>query len=127
MSWLLVAFVPGLLMLATFGLQRLESGLVDATLTARDVAKFLQQAEPDDMRMLAREGMPEALDNLHRRQSERAFDELTHQPRRVEYPADPVLATAVVLTAEQQGLPSGRHRHSRRNRQFEAPPQANRV
>lgn len=27
MSWLLVAFVPGLLMLATFGLDRLEAGL----------------------------------------------------------------------------------------------------
>jgi len=26
-SWLLVAFVPGLLMLATFGLDRLEAGL----------------------------------------------------------------------------------------------------
>ncbi len=27
MAWLLVAFVPGLLMLATFGLDRLEAGL----------------------------------------------------------------------------------------------------
>ena len=27
MSWLLVAFIPGLLMLATFGLERLEAGL----------------------------------------------------------------------------------------------------
>lgn len=26
-SWLLVAFIPGLLMLATFGLERLEAGL----------------------------------------------------------------------------------------------------
>lgn len=114
MSWLLVAFIPGLLMLATFGLQRLESGLVDDTVTARDVAEFFEQAEPSDMGTLAREGMPQALDSLHRRQSERTVDE-------------PVFGTAVMPTAEQRGLPSGRHRHSRVNRQFGAPRHANRV
>ena len=67
MSWLLVAFIPGLLMLATFGLERLEAGLAKNTLTASDVAEFLEQAEPIDVRTLAREGMPEALDCLHRR------------------------------------------------------------
>ena len=54
-------------MLATFGLQRLEAGLENDTLTASDVAEFLEQAEPSDVRTLAREGMPEALDCLHRR------------------------------------------------------------
>ena len=54
-------------MLATFGLQRLEAGLENDTLTASDVAEFLEQAEPIDVRTLAREGMPEALDSLHRR------------------------------------------------------------
>ena len=34
-SWLLVCFIPGLLMLATFGLQRLEAGLVDDSTTGR--------------------------------------------------------------------------------------------
>ena len=67
MSWLLVAFIPGLLMLATFGLERLEAGLEKDTVTATDVAEFLKQAEPIDVRTLAREGMPEALDCLHRR------------------------------------------------------------
>jgi hypothetical protein len=66
-SWLLVAFIPGLLMLATFGLERLEAGLAKNTLTASDVAEFLEQAEPIDVSTLAREGMPEALDCLHRR------------------------------------------------------------
>ena len=51
-------------MLATFGLERLEAGLENDTLTASDVAEFLKQAEPIDMRTLAREGMPEALDGL---------------------------------------------------------------
>ncbi len=35
-SWLLVAFIPGLLMLATFGLERLEASLeTDETTTLR--------------------------------------------------------------------------------------------
>ncbi|MET0995563.1 MAG: hypothetical protein ABWY20_16420, partial [Mycobacterium sp.] len=38
MSWLLVAFIPGLLMLATFGLERLETGLNRDTVSATDVA-----------------------------------------------------------------------------------------
>jgi hypothetical protein len=70
-SWLLVAFIPGLLMLATFGLERLEMGLDRDTVSATDVAEFLEQAQADDVRTLAREGMPEALDCMHRRLQER--------------------------------------------------------
>ena len=51
MSWLLVAFIPGLLMLATFGLGRLEAGLVDGTVSAADVAELLDQAKADAVRM----------------------------------------------------------------------------
>jgi len=64
---LLAAFIPGLLMLATFGLQRLESSLADDTVSASDVADFLEQAEADDVNTLAREGMGSALDGLHQR------------------------------------------------------------
>jgi hypothetical protein len=70
-SWLLVWFIPGLLMLATFGLQRLESSLNHESVGASDVAEFLAQAQPIDMRTLAREGMPEALDCFHRRRMSR--------------------------------------------------------
>jgi hypothetical protein len=66
-SWLFVAFIPGLLMLATFGLERLENTLNRGCVGAADVAEFLEQARPGDMRTLAREGMPEALDCLRRR------------------------------------------------------------
>ncbi|MDZ4268678.1 MAG: hypothetical protein U1D00_23825, partial [Mycobacterium sp.] len=38
MSWLLVALIPGLLMLATFGLERVESSLRRDSITAADVA-----------------------------------------------------------------------------------------
>jgi hypothetical protein len=68
---LLAAFIPGLLMLATFGLQRLESSLDDDTVSASDVAEFLEQAEADDVNTLAREGMGPALDGLHQRLGER--------------------------------------------------------
>ena len=79
MSWLLAAFIPALLMLATFGLQRLESSLEDDTVSASDVAEFLDQAEPGDVDTLAREGMGRALDGLHQRLGERewSFDART--------------------------------------------------
>jgi hypothetical protein len=69
-SWLLVAFVPALLMLATFGLERLESKLNRDAVQASDVAEFLERAQPRDVSTLAREGMPEALDCFHRRRAQ---------------------------------------------------------
>jgi hypothetical protein len=50
-SWLLVAFIPGLLMLATFGLDRLEAGLDEGTVSQTDVAEILEQAKADSARM----------------------------------------------------------------------------
>jgi hypothetical protein len=68
---LLAALIPALLMLATFGLQRLESSLNEDTVSAADVADFLNQAQADDVHTLAREGMSRALDGLHHRLGER--------------------------------------------------------
>ncbi len=67
MSWLLVALIPGLLMMATFALERLETSLSRDTVSASDVAAFLDQAEADDVNTLARDGMSRALDGQHRR------------------------------------------------------------
>ena len=58
-------------MLATFGLQRIESSLEDDTVSAADVVEFLDQAQADDVGTLAREGMGRALDGLHKRLGER--------------------------------------------------------
>jgi hypothetical protein len=66
-AWLFVGLIPGVLMLATLGLERLESTLNRSCVGAADVAEFLAQAEPRDMRALARDGMPEALVSLRRR------------------------------------------------------------
>jgi hypothetical protein len=70
-SWLLAAFIPVLLMVVTFALERLEAWLDRDALMPSDVVEFLEQAEPDDVSTLAREGMPEALDGFHRRRMER--------------------------------------------------------
>jgi hypothetical protein len=125
-SWLLVAFIPGLLMLATFGLGRLEAGLVDNTVTASDVAEFLEQAEPIDVRTLAREGMPEALESLHRRIG-RVSDESPYRPGRVEPVTDPLLTDAFISAPQRPGVPRQRHNHSQANQQFGPPRHANRV
>jgi hypothetical protein len=66
-SWLFVASIPALLMLATFGLERLESSLSHDCVDAADVAEFLAQAQPSDMNTLARTGLAEALDGVQRR------------------------------------------------------------
>ncbi|MDA2889790.1 hypothetical protein PDG61_02580 [Mycolicibacterium sp. BiH015] len=55
MSWLLVALIPGLLMLATLGLERVESGLRRDTITPADVDTFAQS------------GVDRALHSIHRR------------------------------------------------------------
>lgn len=113
-------------MLATFGLGRLESGLVDNTVTASDVAEFLAQAEPIDVGTLARDGMPEALDCLQRRIG-RVSDELPDPLGGVDANTDRLLTAALISAAEYSGLPSLRHNHSGVNRQFGPPQHANRV
>ncbi|MEW5810804.1 MAG: hypothetical protein AB1925_15255 [Actinomycetota bacterium] len=71
MSWLLVALIPGLLMLATFGLERVEAGLRQQTISASDVADFLNQAEASDVDALVRDGLDTAISDQNRRREER--------------------------------------------------------
>jgi hypothetical protein len=113
-------------MLATFGLARLEAGLEKDTVTATDVAEFLKQAEPIDVRTLARAGMPEALDRMHRRIGH-GTDEAPYLPNRDELPTDQLLVAAVVSVPDQTGISGQRHQHSPTNRQFGPRQHANRV
>ncbi|MBE1550250.1 hypothetical protein GGC64_004290 [Mycobacterium sp. OAS707] len=110
MSWLLAAFIPALLMLATFGLQRLESNLENEAVSAADVAEFLDQAEADDVNTLAREGMGSALDGLHKRLGEQEW----------------TLATAPAAR-EMSSLPNRLVMHHRANPEFQPTRHANRV
>lgn len=59
MSWLLVAFIPGLLMLATFGLDRIEAGLALDTVSPADVAAAVEQAKADCAKPAARSTVEE--------------------------------------------------------------------
>jgi len=97
-------------MLATFGLERLESGLNRDTVSATDVAKFLEQAEPVDVNTLARDGMSRALDHLHQRLPGPAP---THNGR-----------PAGTGTAD---LPTRPHLHHEVNPEFQPTRHANRV
>ncbi|KAA0097585.1 hypothetical protein CIW49_17150 [Mycolicibacterium sp. P1-18] len=64
MSWLLVAFIPVLLMLATFGLDRLEAGLDDDTVSPADVTAALEQAKADCAKPAARSTAAESYELL---------------------------------------------------------------
>jgi hypothetical protein len=110
---LLVAFIPGLLMLATFGLERLESGLDRDTVSATDVAEFLEQAQADDVRTLARDGMPEALDGMHRRLQERV--------------SEPEIVKTFIIDDDWSSLPMPLHADNRANTEFQQYPHAYRV
>jgi hypothetical protein len=97
-------------MLATFGLQRLESSLDTDAVSASDVVEFLEQAEAIDVNTLAREGMGRALDGMHQRLSER------------DWPLD--CRTAAVETAS---LPTRLYVHHGSNPEFQPTRHANRV
>ena len=97
-------------MLATFGLQRLESSLEDDTVSASEVAEFLDQAEPGDVDTLAREGMGRALDGLHQRLSEREW-----------------LLDAPTRARDTASLPNRLVVHHRSNPEFQPTRHANRV
>ncbi len=103
-------------MLATFGLERLETGLVRDTYSATDVAEFLKQARADDVRTLARDGMPKALDSLHRRLHERAS---------VPEPVKTVRTVGVL--SESPNLPTPLYVYNRANPEFQPSRHANRV
>ena len=109
-SWLLVACVPGLLMLAALGLGRLEKELAHESVKATDVAAFLEQAEALDLRTLAREGMPEALEYLHRRQAQQIADPAPPGPPAGRHRPETILARDFVNLYEA-GLPT-RYTHA---------------
>jgi hypothetical protein len=124
--WLLVACIPALLMLATLGLGRLEKALAHDTVTATDVAKFLDQAEAVDVHTLARDGMPEALEYLHRRQARELAAAPHPKALTGRHHAETFFAADVVGRIES-GLPTRIHGHYRTNKQFPVTRHVNRV
>jgi hypothetical protein len=125
-SWLLVACIPGLLMLAALGLGQLERAIVHDTVTQTDVAEFLANAEASDMRTLARNGMPEALECLHRRQAQRLAELPPARSSSGAQHAEPVFAMDLVGLGEA-GLPTRVSAYSRPNPPFVPTRHVNRV
>lgn len=124
-SWLLVAGVPALLMLAALGLGRLESELAPGASAVTDVDEFLERAGGVDMHTLASEGMPEALEYLHRRE----LAQLSESPangRGGPRHAAPTFSVSFV-DRDEMTLPTRIHGQSHVNPQFRAPRHANRV
>src|SRR5690242_302944 len=110
-SWLLVACIPWLLMLATLGLGRLEKSIAPEAVTSLDVAQFLRHAEASDMRMLARNGMPEALECLQRRQAQRLAELPPAGTPRGAHQAPQFFAAGLIGLGEA-GLPTRVRAHS---------------
>ncbi|BCZ22453.1 hypothetical protein MYSE111917_18750 [Mycobacterium senriense] len=125
-SWLLVAGIPALLMLAALGLGRLESELAPGAVAVADVDEFLERAGGVDMHTLASEGMPEALEYLHRRElaqlSEAPANGRGGGPRH----AAPSFSVSFV-DRDEMTLPTRIHGQTHVNPQFRAPRHANRV
>lgn len=125
-SWLLVGCIPGLLMLATLGLGRLERALTGETVAATETVHDCEQAEPVDVRTLAREGMPDAVEYLHRRHGRQRVD----SPPPTSYVdaahTEPFFATHLTnhYTAE---LPTRAYGPAWANRQLTTTRRANRV
>jgi hypothetical protein len=125
-SWLLVALIPGLLMLAALGLAWLEREIAADAVTATDVDGFLEQAEAVDVHTLAREGMPEALEYLHRRQALRQAVSPPALPQARPRHAAPEFAFDFGVREEAR-LPTRIRAHSHVNPQFRGARHVNRV
>jgi hypothetical protein len=125
-SWLLVACVPGLLILVTLGLGRLETEIAHNTVTTTDVDEFLEYAEAVDVHTLAREGMPEALDYLHRRQALQLTQSAAPASHVGRHRAEVIFAREFGY-ADEAGLAAQIRTHSRVNPQFRGARHVNRV
>lgn len=124
MSWLLVACVPGLLMLVALGLGRLEKDLVHDPV-ARSEA-FVVHAEAVDVHTLATEGIPEAVEYLHLRQARRLPGTLPAGRHALPTHAAPLFAVDLPDSA-QIGVSVRIHAHSRINQQVKLTRHVNRV
>lgn len=126
-SWLLVALIPGLLMLAALGLARLESELARETVTTADVDEFLEHAQAVDVRTLAREGITEALEYLHQREAQQLAAAPAQRALTGRHHAESMFAIDLTDPGTGRLMPMRIHPHSRDNPQFDATRHANRV
>lgn len=102
--------VPGLLMLATFGLERLEAALAQDPDEAAEVPEFVQQAETERAKVLALEAAHRETDAEQHLSQDRSS-----------------AAQRYAVGFDGPSLPTRAYVHHRPNPQFQAPRQADRV
>jgi hypothetical protein len=125
-SWLLVAGVPALMMLAALGLGRLESEIAPGVREVADADEFRERSDGVDMHTMAAEGMPEALEYLHRRELAQLAGTPANGRSGGPRHAAPSFAVSFV-DRDEMTLPTRIHGHSRVDPQFRAPKHANPV
>ncbi|TGD89626.1 hypothetical protein BayCH28_03200 [Mycolicibacterium sp. CH28] len=103
MTWLLAVCVPGLLMLATFGLQRLESALETERAATDNVSEYLERAA---------------------KAARAAVQEAPPRPSQTEHR---LVDTHHRLGDDEPGLPTRSYTHVTPNPQFHRTQYANRV
>jgi len=113
-------------MLVTLGLGRLETEIAQNTVTTTDVDEFLEYAEAVDVHTLAREGMPEALDYLHRRQAQQLTQSPSPSSHVGRHRPETIFARDFE-NARDAGLSPQIRTHSRVNPQFRGTRHVNRV
>lgn len=126
-SWLLVACIPGLLMLVALGLGRLESELARESVTTADVDESLEHAQAVDVRTLAREGITEALEYLHQREAQQLAAAPAPRALTGRHHAESMFAIDLTDPGTGRLMPMRIQAHSRENPQFEATRHVNRV
>ncbi|WP_082959625.1 hypothetical protein [Mycobacterium sp. E2462] len=126
MSWLLVACVPWLLMLAALWLGRLERELARQPVATPPARELTGGPDAANMRALASPGAPDPLVRLHRHPAERRPEPVP--TGRQTAPRHAVPAFAVGLAdRDEWTLPTRIHGHSHGNPQFRATRHVNRV
>jgi len=120
--WLMVAGIPGLLMLTALGLGRLERQLAHEDVTTAEIEEFLEWAEAVDVHTLARDGMPLALEYLEWRQAQQLDDDPPGRAPAGRHRAESLFATDFP-EGREASLPTRIHA----NPQFRATKHVNHV
>lgn len=89
-----VAAVPLLIMFFALAMERVEARLRQVAVAEKDVEEFLDQARPDEVRALFRQGIGRALELFRRRKHKREPSARTMPIAQVRaHEADPMAAT----------------------------------
>lgn len=114
-----VAAIPLLIMFFALGMERVEARLRQGAVAEKDVEEFLEQARPDEVRALFKQGIGRALEQFRLRRHGRSFRSSDVAALRACDQLDPVTQPIIVtpsITATQPIIQPGRAVHPGRRR-----------